>query len=116
MATRTWSDCATEVGAFFFFSSRRRHTRCGRDWSSDVALPILADDVELGAAVLLGDAGRDVAERHQLRSEERRVGKECRSRWSRYHSKKKTTVLRRLPRIGIMHRIAVRDALITYIR
>src|SRR5271168_55821 len=25
------------------------------------------------------------------RSEERRVGKECRSRWSPYHSKKKTT-------------------------
>src|SRR5205809_8120516 len=25
---------------FFFFSSRRRHTRCSRDWSSDVALPI----------------------------------------------------------------------------
>src|SRR5690554_7766501 len=25
---------------YFFFSSRRRHTRCGRDWSSDVALPI----------------------------------------------------------------------------
>src|SRR5712675_2817119 len=26
------------VGAFvfFFFSSRRRHTRCSRDWSSDV--------------------------------------------------------------------------------
>ena len=24
-----------------------------------------------------------------LRSEERRVGKECRSRWSRYHEKKK---------------------------
>src|SRR6266498_4913708 len=23
------------IGAFFF-SSRRRHTRCGRDWSSDV--------------------------------------------------------------------------------
>src|SRR3989442_4605994 len=21
---------------FFFFSSRRRHTRCGRDWNSDV--------------------------------------------------------------------------------
>src|SRR6476660_10437771 len=26
----------------------------------------------------------------QTRSEERRVGKECRSRWSPYHSKKKT--------------------------
>src|SRR5215813_8336656 len=24
------------VWCFFFFSSRRRHTRCGRDWSSDV--------------------------------------------------------------------------------
>src|SRR6266498_3161821 len=24
------------VVCFFFFSSRRRHTRCGRDWSSDV--------------------------------------------------------------------------------
>src|SRR2546422_1524831 len=23
-------------GLFFFFSSRRRHTRCSRDWSSDV--------------------------------------------------------------------------------
>src|SRR5437899_10626902 len=25
-----------EVGDFFFFSSRRRHTRCLSDWSSDV--------------------------------------------------------------------------------
>src|SRR3989449_4176623 len=25
---------------FFFFSSRRRHTRCSRDWSSDVCFPI----------------------------------------------------------------------------
>src|SRR6266498_5495799 len=24
------------AASFFFFSSRRRHTRCGRDWSSDV--------------------------------------------------------------------------------
>src|SRR5437868_7636183 len=28
------------VGAFFFFSSRRRHTRSKRDWSSDVCFPI----------------------------------------------------------------------------
>src|SRR5690606_41033854 len=26
---------------FLFFSSRRRHTSCSRDWSSDVSLPIL---------------------------------------------------------------------------
>src|SRR5256884_5885825 len=25
-----------EYAGFFFFSSRRRHTRCSRDWSSDV--------------------------------------------------------------------------------
>src|SRR2546429_6023616 len=24
------------IPVFFFFSSRRRHTRCSRDWSSDV--------------------------------------------------------------------------------
>src|SRR3989442_1156662 len=28
--------------SFFFFSSRRRHTRCGRDWSSDVCSSDLA--------------------------------------------------------------------------
>src|SRR5205809_5327916 len=27
----------------FFFSSRRRHTRCSRDWSSDVCSSDLAD-------------------------------------------------------------------------
>src|SRR5256884_1724559 len=26
----------SDVEAVFFFSSRRRHTRCSRDWSSDV--------------------------------------------------------------------------------
>src|SRR2546429_4483423 len=28
---------------FFFFSSRRRHTRCSRDWSSDVCSSDLRD-------------------------------------------------------------------------
>src|SRR5690554_7054855 len=32
--------------ACFFFSSRRRHTRCGRDWSSDVC------SSDLGLALL----------------------------------------------------------------
>src|SRR2546429_7887267 len=39
MATRKLSDCkwpTTKESAGFFFSSRRRHTRCSRDWSSDV--------------------------------------------------------------------------------
>src|SRR6266498_4318899 len=35
----------------FFFSSRRRHTRCGRDWSSDVC----SSDLGLGQAVSPGD-------------------------------------------------------------
>src|SRR2546429_367115 len=29
-----------EFCTFFFFSSRRRHTRCSRDWSSDVCSSI----------------------------------------------------------------------------
>src|SRR5256884_5565723 len=31
--SRRW---AYVIGVLFFFSSRRRHTRCSRDWSSDV--------------------------------------------------------------------------------
>src|SRR5687768_17775370 len=30
---------------FFFFSSRRRHTRCSRDWSSDVCSSDLGNPV-----------------------------------------------------------------------
>src|SRR5256884_9862139 len=135
---------------FFFFSSRRRHTRCSRDWSSDVCssdlgnahgVPVefafqlgndkmqrfsraggarnhvessrasaaqifmrqieqalivgigmdrghgaasdaesVLDDLRYGRKTIggAGGIGNDVV----LRSEERRVGKECRSRWS----------------------------------
>src|SRR5437868_11898377 len=78
---------------FFFFSSRRRHTRSKRDWSSDVCssdLPDLHFDQALerffvnGAVVKRCDNG-SVGSREHGRSEERRVGKECRSRWWRYH-------------------------------
>src|SRR2546429_6549240 len=142
----------------FFFSSRRRHTRCRRDWSSDVCssdLACLVRETLAGAspladamfalqalgtvpillagnaplkerwlpAVLAGraiasfamtepEAGSDAAAiattarrdgtsyvlrgtktlisnagiaDFYTRSEERRVGKECRSRWSPYH-------------------------------
>src|SRR5690554_7599158 len=33
----------------FFFSSRRRHTRCGRDWSSDVCSSDLSMGLRLPA-------------------------------------------------------------------
>src|SRR5207245_6324185 len=39
------------VHLFFFFSSRRRHTRCYRDWSSDVCSSDLAES-KLRAALL----------------------------------------------------------------
>src|SRR5689334_25186382 len=100
----------------FFFSSRRRHTRWNCDWSSDVCssdlfrlatspsrsflnttfnetpssqaregrasvmihpLDAASLGIAEGDAVTLGKIGRA------------RVGKECRSRWSPYHSKKK---------------------------
>src|SRR2546430_12607162 len=134
---------------FFFFSSRRRHTRFDCDWSSDVCssdvIPVLyyiAPQMwawgpgrvrklaavkrlavilpfeeqffrERGvAATFVGhplrdrpplppraetrtalglDPSRPVlglfpgSRRQEVRSEERRVGKECRSRWSPYH-------------------------------
>src|SRR2546428_9259969 len=35
--------------------------------------------------VFVADVSRGVAARRDVRSEERRVGKECRSRWSPYH-------------------------------
>src|SRR3712207_8555150 len=88
---------------FFFFSSRRRHTRYWRDWSSDVCSSDLVVAYHLderrvarwseggyGVPLRYVDRLRAAGARTVLlppgdRSEERRVGKECRSRWSPYH-------------------------------
>ena len=40
---------------------------------------------EITVAAKLGDKDPDMNPRLRTRSEERRVGKECRSRWSPYH-------------------------------
>src|SRR5690349_25052855 len=80
----------------FFFSSRRRHTRSLRDWSSDVC----SSDLEPRAGQIhrspeeVNRAGGLplVMWRHRFeeeRSEERRVGKECRSgRWEDHEKEK----------------------------
>src|SRR5437879_10409270 len=85
------------LSVFFFFSSRRRHTRYIGDWSSDVC----SSDLTLGKR-RHGHSGRPqrgaefppmdikytglrLGMRTLGRSEERRVGKECRSRWWRDH-------------------------------
>src|SRR2546428_8981453 len=104
----------------FFFSSRRRHTRCSR-WSSDVCSSDLSLQTRhLGTlraagstfgvsvtspchcsrstpghcrdifATSVGTARRGIKRCAKMlslftRSEERRVGKECRSRWAPYH-------------------------------
>src|SRR5256886_13281653 len=97
---------------FFFFSSRRRHTRFDCDWSSDVCSSDLitekGDPKFVGAAFYARNfddlkkltrlpgasgietmdepgGGKRVRLKEPNRSEERRVGKECRSRWSPYH-------------------------------
>src|SRR5258707_8546167 len=36
--------CVSQIICFFFFSSRRRHTRYWRDWSSDVCSSDLNDE------------------------------------------------------------------------
>src|SRR5438093_7179169 len=88
---------------FFFFSSRRRHTRLVSDWSSDVC----SSDLErCGAGVgparvesemrdhladllardaVLQRAPEVAAQLARTRSEERRVGKECRCGWLAEH-------------------------------
>src|SRR5689334_25222518 len=69
----------------FFSSSRRRHTRWNCDWSSDVCSSDLAHGTHrAGGAVLLvvGVEDEQDLERPLQRSEERRVGKECRARGS----------------------------------
>src|SRR5690554_7535464 len=111
--------CVYSRFLLFFFSSRRRHTRCGRDWSSDVCSSDLVRLIDAAVLVLIESAGQriegvgviaeaisgvdDLARlglvvgqqtarvvvvflgipQHVTRSEERRVGKECRSRWWR---------------------------------
>src|SRR2546429_3711414 len=44
----------------FFFSSRRRHTRCSRDWSSDVCSSDLLVIGTHAARILEDDGGADV--------------------------------------------------------
>src|SRR5438045_9489439 len=98
----------------FFFSSRRRHTICLSDWSSDVCSSDLKSDrshnhgqkEQVGSRGVFGpeeqsknlrscegsqdDApGSDSERQAKERSEERRVGKECRSRRWRTHGREK---------------------------
>ena len=105
--------CISVVLFFFFFSSRRRHTRSGRVTGVQTcALPICQGAVDQGQFLVFGQPEIVVAKftarkqggikarcgnkgedftggrfnrHHTTRSEERRVGKECRSRWSPYH-------------------------------
>src|SRR2546427_11383054 len=71
----------------FFFSSRRRHTRFDCDWSSDVcSSDLLGLQWQVQRFHLVAHLPAGLV---HVRSEERRVGKEGRSRWSPYHLKKK---------------------------
>src|SRR5437899_8576788 len=91
----------------FFFSSRRRHTRCLSDWSSDVCSSDLVIITQppappgqnhtngtLSTSRASIDSNKSFSQMSSTvvstRSEERRVGKECRSRWRRYQYKKKS--------------------------
>src|SRR5256885_12803030 len=102
--------CVEWCWLFFFFSSRRRHTRLQGDWSSDVCSSDLSlrygqlrtilllfggyaacyycrADLSVATPLLVEELGNQGVGHSEaiVRSEERRVGKECRSRWSPYH-------------------------------
>src|SRR3546814_3742421 len=102
--TLAWRSCEVTLGDIcFFFSSRRRHTRCALVTGVQTcALPIFeavavvalqAPVVQPGQHGVLdaiaAEAPLQVVVDAEGRSEERRVGKECvstcRSRWSPYH-------------------------------
>src|SRR5256885_10769744 len=112
LATHSSARVMIRYEVLFFFSSRRRHTRLQGDWSSDVCSSDLVRAgvhparVGLQRGALLGVQQRGLGLRGapqpepaqvsvrgdgagpdhlRERSEERRVGKECRSRWSPYH-------------------------------
>src|SRR5205807_4045826 len=73
-----------DAHVIFFFSSRRRHTRLQGDWSSDVCSSDLLGWAEESLSVESpGGPALAVQRLARKRSEERRVGKECRSRWWR---------------------------------
>src|SRR5690606_41188357 len=90
------------ITSIFFFSSRRRHTRFSRDWSSDVCSSDLLEAVGVYGAPYFRGFPKDgdnmfpigpeyahlTAPMYANRSEERRVGKECRPRRSPYPKKK----------------------------
>src|SRR5947209_20630283 len=97
----------------FFFSSRRRHTRYWRDWSSDVCSSDLrrcpkrcgpsatsgtptktASSTSTSTRLTPAPALATAATRTP-RSEERRVGKECRTLWSPYHLTKERGTVRK---------------------
>src|SRR5437899_9659936 len=81
---------------FFFFSSRRRHTRCLSDWSSDVCSSDLTFErkhrneriarnprkPDVPIVVPARDLPSFTPDRKSVV-----VGKECRSRWSADHEK-----------------------------
>src|SRR3546814_3099803 len=74
----------------FFFSSRRRHTRCALVTGVQTcALPIWRSRCSSSALSTDQQIGETPMRAMVVRSEERRVGKECvstcRSRWSPYH-------------------------------
>src|SRR5262250_3107945 len=76
---------ARAARSLFVFSSRRRHTRYIGDWSSDVCSSDLFLIITGSTQMLSGRRGGAIALPWRGRSEERRVGKECTSRWSPYH-------------------------------
>src|SRR5689334_25229682 len=99
---------------FFFFSSRRRHTRSFSAFllnrSSDLKLFQVSSlmlllvwliffMVLIKLLPILGTISGKTVKLMVLaliRSEERRVGKECRYRWSPYQKKKKKTMCQRI--------------------
>src|SRR6266487_1693848 len=87
VAAGTAAQLAELTADMLVFSSGSRHTIWTGDWSSDVCssdLRLRRGERGRRSEIRQASSTRSEARRSR-RSEERRVGKECRSRWSPYH-------------------------------
>src|SRR5256885_16217418 len=69
--------------------SRELRSHIEMETAENVRRGLTYEDARRAALVAFGGMDKTMEEVRDQRSEERRVGKECRSRWSPYHYKKK---------------------------
>src|SRR5256884_9572234 len=114
-------DCSRIIN-FFFFSSRRRHTRCSRDWSSDVCSSdlqpfciegylhclsfrqIVVNDGGDGNLITLAEKARHRQSHHQILAHEYIAGRASHLRSRRYAPYRRSPTRKRIRELHLNSR------------